>query len=59
MSLTECIKSNIRLLESGNASAADIASYTLGNQIEIMKALREIKEDLDRVKKSYPHTGPP
>ena len=57
MSLEKCIKANYELLESGTASPADIASYTLGNQIEIMKALEEIQSDLRRVKKSYPAPG--
>ena len=57
MSLEKCIKANYELLKSGTASPADIASYTLGNQIEIMKALEEIQSDLRRVKKSYPAPG--
>ena len=44
---------NLKLLESGTATSADIASYTLGNQIKIMEALEEIQSDLRRVKKSY------
>lgn len=57
MSLEKCIKANYELLKSGKASPADIASYTLGNQIEIMQALKEIQDDLKRVKKSYSGPG--
>ena len=58
MSLRKCIEMNLELLESGTATSADIASYTLGNQIKIMEALEEIQSDLRRVKKSYPLIGP-
>jgi len=58
MSLRKCIEMNLKLLESGTATSADIASYTLGNQIKIMEALEEIQSDLRRVKKSYPLIGP-
>ena len=51
MSLETCIEMNLELLKRGNATTTDLASYTLGNQIEILKALKEIKKDLERVKK--------
>ena len=58
MSLAVRIEDTLDLLEGGKATDADIASHSLMNQVEIMKALEEIQSNLKRVKKSYPLIGP-
>ena len=57
MSLAVRIEDTLDLLEGGKADHADVASHTLMNQVEIMKALEEIQDDLKRVKKTYPAPG--
>ena len=57
MSLAKRIEGTINLLNSGEAGHGDVASHSLMNQVEIMKALEEIQDDLKRVKKSYPAPG--
>ena len=51
-----CIKMNRDLLKSGKATPADVASYTLGNQIVILNALKAMQKDLDILKKNS-HSG--
>ena len=51
-----CIEMNRDLLKGGKATPADIASYTLGNQIVILTALKDIQKDLD-ILKNNSHSG--
>jgi len=57
MSLARRIDDTLNLLKDGKATNADIASHSLMNQVEIMKALEEIQSNLSRVKKTYPPFG--